>query len=109
MSSGFKMKGYTYPGTSPVKGRRKEARAAAAGKADDAMSTMEEQLGKEYKSSSILSPTKLKIDWGEVRRLLYQPVFLRALKVLQKERRKIQKITLQRLVWVVLSSVVVQK
>ena len=30
------------------------------------MSTMEEQLGKEYKSSSILSPTKLKIDWGEV-------------------------------------------
>jgi len=73
------MKGYEYPGTSPVKGKRKEARKAAAkASADDAMAAMEEQLGKEYKSSSILTPSKpgppkkgspakkFEINWGDV-------------------------------------------
>jgi len=75
-TSGFKMKGYAYPGTSPVKGKAK--RAAAAQKASDAVATMEEQLGKEYKSSSITtkpgaplkgSPAKEGegfIDWSQV-------------------------------------------
>ena len=75
MSSGFKMKGYTYPGTSPVKGKAK--RLAASQKAEDAMDIMEEQLSKEYKSSSILtpskpgaplkgSPAKVNVDWSKI-------------------------------------------
>ena len=63
MASGFKMKGYAYPGTSPVKG--KKARAAGAEASATAMEGMKEGLSKEYKSSSI-SAMKLKIDVGEI-------------------------------------------
>jgi hypothetical protein len=78
-TSGFKMRGYDYPGTSPVKGKKAKAkRAEAATKAEDAMVKMEEELGKEYKSTSILtkpgaplkgSPAKEGegfIDWSQI-------------------------------------------
>ena len=38
-NSGFKMKGYTYPGTSPMKGKAQMKRDAGRAKADDAQDT----------------------------------------------------------------------
>ena len=53
---------------SPAKNKVK--RAAAATRAEDAMSAMNEQLGKEYKSTSLLkskSPAKkIDIKWDEI-------------------------------------------
>ena len=69
MGSGFKMKGYTYPGKSPMKGAKAKAkRAAAATKADDAIIKMQDELGEDFKSSNILSsPTrKFEINWSDI-------------------------------------------
>jgi hypothetical protein len=50
---------------SPVKGKAKKA--AAAARADEAMTAMQDQLsGKDFKSSSILSKSPVKIDWGKI-------------------------------------------
>ena len=53
--SGFKMKGYSYPGTSPLKGKAAEKRAAAGVKQDDAMNEFNDQ--DDYTSTK-LAPSK---------------------------------------------------
>ena len=48
-NSGFKMKGYTYPGTSPMKGKAQMKRDAARGRADDAQDAMGEAFDNQFK------------------------------------------------------------
>jgi len=53
-ASGFKMKGYSYPGQSPMKGAKKRAEIAAANQAiSDAMLDIEDFGNKAVKSSDL--------------------------------------------------------
>ena len=58
--SGFKMKGYSYPGTSPMKGKKADKLAAAEKQADASESLAEFGETKMKKSSSILKKAPLK-------------------------------------------------
>tara|TARA_R110002167_G_scaffold363074_1_gene582825 strand:+ start:38 stop:451 length:414 start_codon:yes stop_codon:yes gene_type:complete len=62
-TSGFKMSGYSYPGKSPMKGKRKDADLAAAkeGKAD-AMAKLDEFGEMKMKSTDILGKGNFKVD-----------------------------------------------
>tara|TARA_R110002167_G_scaffold286583_1_gene491465 strand:+ start:250 stop:609 length:360 start_codon:yes stop_codon:yes gene_type:complete len=60
--SGFKMKGYSYPGTSPMKGKKADKLAAAEKQADASESLAEFGETKMKKSSSILKKAPLKMD-----------------------------------------------
>lgn len=65
--SGFKMSGYSYPGTSPMKGKKADKLAAAEKQADASESLAEFGETKMKKSSSILKKAPLKMDpVGEV-------------------------------------------
>jgi hypothetical protein len=56
-NSGFKMKGYTYPGTSPIRGKAQMKRDAARAKADAAQDAMSEAFENQFKSTTkSLSP-----------------------------------------------------
>jgi 2-iminoacetate synthase ThiH len=56
-NSGFKMKGYTYPGTSPMKGKAQMKRDAARTKADEAQDVMGEAFDNQFKpTTKSLSP-----------------------------------------------------
>ena len=56
-NSGFKMKGYTYPGTSPMKGKAQMKRDAARAKADEAQDAMGEAFDNQFKpTTKSLSP-----------------------------------------------------
>ena len=56
-NSGFKMKGYTYPGTSPMKGKAQMKRDAARTKADEAQDAMGEAFDNQFKpTTKSLSP-----------------------------------------------------
>jgi hypothetical protein len=64
-SSGFKMSGYSYPGKSPMKGKRKDADQAAAKEGQaEAMAKMEEFGDMKMKSTDILSKGSFKVDAG---------------------------------------------
>ena len=55
-SRGYKMKGFSYPGKSPIKGKRKQADKLAASEAAEAAAGMIEEFGDvEMKSTNILS------------------------------------------------------
>ena len=59
--SGFKMKGYSYPGTSPMKGKRKQADLAAAAERSTLAQDKTTEFGDmKMKSSSILKRAPLK-------------------------------------------------
>ena len=62
-SKGFKMSGYSYPGESPMKGKKKKADQAAAkeGKAD-AMDKLDEFGEMKMKSTDILGKGNFKVD-----------------------------------------------
>jgi len=60
--SGFKMSGYSYPGTSPMKGKKADKLAAAEKQADASASLAEFGEDKMKKSSSILKQAPLKMD-----------------------------------------------
>lgn len=63
--NGFKMKGYTYPGISPMKGKRKTADQAAAKESKaDAMAKMDEFGDMKMKSTDILGKGSFKVDAG---------------------------------------------
>ena len=56
-NSGFKMKGYTYPGTSPMRGKAQMKRDAARTKADEAQDAMGEAFDNQFKpTTKSLSP-----------------------------------------------------
>ena len=56
-NSGFKMKGYTYPGASPMKGKAQMKRDAARTKADEAQEQMNEAFDNQFKpTTKSLSP-----------------------------------------------------
>jgi len=62
-ASGFKMKGYTYPGKSPVKGKRKQADQEAAQQSKaEAMAKMDEFGDMKMKSTDILGKGSFKVD-----------------------------------------------
>jgi hypothetical protein len=62
-SSGFKMSGYSYPGKSPMKGKRKNADQAAAKEGQaEAMAKMEEFGDMKMKSTDILGKGSFKVD-----------------------------------------------
>lgn len=64
-ASGFKMKGYTYPGVSPMKGKRKQAEQLAAKESKaEAMAKMQEFGDMKMKSTDILSKGSFKVDAG---------------------------------------------
>ncbi len=64
-SSGFKMKGYTYPGASPMKGKRKDADLAAAAESKAAATAKMEEFGDmKMKSTDILGKGSFKVDAG---------------------------------------------
>jgi hypothetical protein len=61
--SGFKMKGYSYPGTSPMKGRAAERRMAASTRQTEAKEEMKDAFDNEFKKNQSgpiakVSPTK---------------------------------------------------
>jgi len=60
--SGFKMSGYSYPGTSPMKGKKADKLAAAEKQADASASLAEFGEDKMKKSSSILKQAPLKME-----------------------------------------------
>ena len=60
--SGFKMSGYSYPGTSPMKGRKANKLAAAEKQAAASESLAEFGEDKMKKSSSILKQAPLKME-----------------------------------------------
>jgi hypothetical protein len=64
-SKGFKMSGYSYPGQSPMKGKKKKADQAAAkeGRAE-AMAKMEEFGDMKMKSTDLLAKDSFKVDTG---------------------------------------------
>ena len=56
-NSAFKMKGYTYPGTSPMRGKAQMKRDTARAKADDAQDAMSEAFDNQFKpTTKSLSP-----------------------------------------------------
>ena len=60
---GFKMKGYDYPGTSPVKGKRKQADQLAAKEGQaEAMAKMDEFGDMKMESTDILGKGSFKVD-----------------------------------------------
>jgi len=62
-SSGFKMSGYSYPGESPMKGKRKDADLAAAAEGQaEATAKMEEFGDMKMKSTDILGKGSFKVD-----------------------------------------------
>ena len=62
-TSGFKMKGYTYPGVSPMKGKRKQAEQLAAKESKaEAMAKMDEFGDMKMKSTDILGKGSFKVD-----------------------------------------------
>ena len=62
-TSGFKMSGYSYPGESPMKGKRKDAdKAAAAEGQAEATAKMEEFGDMKMKSTDILGKGNFKVD-----------------------------------------------
>ena len=60
--SGFKMSGYSYPGTSPMKGKKADKLAAAEKQADASANLAEFGETKMKKSSSILKQAPLKME-----------------------------------------------
>jgi len=64
--SGFKMSGYSYPGTSPMKGRKANKLAAAEKQADASANLAEFGETKMKKSSSILKQAPLKSATDDV-------------------------------------------
>ena len=61
--SGFKMKGYSYPGTSPLKGAKARARKAdAAEKGDEAMAKIKEFGEGKVESTDLLSGGEFTVD-----------------------------------------------
>tara|TARA_R110002073_G_scaffold97760_1_gene224500 strand:+ start:458 stop:904 length:447 start_codon:yes stop_codon:yes gene_type:complete len=64
-SKGFKMSGYSYPGKSPMKGKRKDADLAAAAEGQaTATAKMEEFGDMKMESTDILGKGKFKVDAG---------------------------------------------
>jgi hypothetical protein len=64
-TSGFKMSGYSYPGKSPMKGKRKDADLAAAAEGQaEATAKMQEFGEMKMKSTDILGKGKFKVDAG---------------------------------------------
>jgi hypothetical protein len=64
-TSGFKMSGYSYPGKSPMKGKRKDAdKAAAAEGQAEATAKMEEFGDMKMESTDILGKGSFKVDTG---------------------------------------------
>jgi hypothetical protein len=64
----YKMKGYTYPGTSPVKAKTKSVVSQAKTKADASLVWAGEQLGKAYKPEVIdytIDNTEIKVPKKE--------------------------------------------
>lgn len=62
-SSGFKMSGYSYPGKSPMKGKRKKADQAAAKESKaEAMAKMDEFGDMKMESTNILGKGSFKVD-----------------------------------------------
>ena len=62
-TSGFKMSGYSYPGKSPMKGKRKDADLAAAAEGQaEATAKMQEFGEMKMKSTDILGKGKFKVD-----------------------------------------------
>ena len=62
-SSGFKMSGYSYPGKSPMKGKRKNAELAAAAESKAAATAKMEEFGDmKMKSTDILGKGSFKVD-----------------------------------------------
>ena len=64
-SKGFKMSGYSYPGQSPMKGKKKKADQAAAAEGQaEAMAKMEEFGDMKMESTDILGKGSFKVDAG---------------------------------------------
>jgi len=64
-ASGFKMSGYSYPGKSPMKGKRKDAdKAAAAEGQAEATAKMKEFGDMKMESTDILGKGSFKVDTG---------------------------------------------
>ena len=62
---GFKMSGYSYPGQSPMKGKKKKADQAAAKEGQaEAMAKMEEFGEMKMKSTDLLAKDSFKVDTG---------------------------------------------
>jgi len=62
-SRGFKMSGYSYPGESPMKGKKKKAQQAAAKEGQaEAMAKMEEFGDMKMASTDILAKDSFKVD-----------------------------------------------
>ena len=62
-SRGFKMSGYSYPGASPMKGKKAGQAAAAEGRAE-AMAKMEEFGDMKMESTDLLAKGSFKVDTG---------------------------------------------
>mgnify|MGYP003677850454 CR=1 FL=1 len=64
-TSGFKMSGYSYPGKSPMKGKRKDADLAAAAEGQATATAKMEEFGEmKMKSTDILGKGSFKVDTG---------------------------------------------
>jgi hypothetical protein len=64
-TSGFKMSGYSYPGKSPMKGKRKDADLAAAAEGQATAKAKMEEFGEmKMKSTDILGKGSFKVDVG---------------------------------------------
>ena len=64
-TSGFKMSGYSYPGKSPMKGKRKDADLATAAEGQAAATAKMEEFGEmKMKSTDILGKGSFKVDAG---------------------------------------------
>jgi hypothetical protein len=62
-TSGFKMSGYSYPGKSPMKGKRKDADLAAAAEGQATATAKMEEFGEmKMKSTDILGKGSFKVD-----------------------------------------------
>ena len=65
-SRGFKMSGYSYPGESPMKGKKKKAQQAAAKEGQaEAMAKMEEFGDMKMQSTDLLAKDSFKVDVGQ--------------------------------------------
>ena len=65
-SRGFKMSGYSYPGESPMKGKKKKAQQAAAKEGQaEAMAKMEEFGDMKMESTDLLAKDSFKVDVGQ--------------------------------------------
>ena len=63
-SRGFKMSGYSYPGQSPMKGKKAARIAAAKAGQDEAMAKIEEFGDMKMKSTDLLAKDSFKVDTG---------------------------------------------